>query len=276
MMVDSDVPAQSSAARGGRSDPERAMRFECEAHPLLDALYRGALALTGDRLEAADLLDETMMNARRRLGLFRESRASTRLRSAELEALEALPAAVITKALQVLRLDARMVVYYADVEGFSHAEIAHITNCSVNGVISLLRHGRHQLRDALLAACREQAASEFPDEASNNTAQPRHLKPKCAKPKYTPLQRLSEGDTCASQLDWFDREVVRYVVLWAPHGEGRDEDVYPMFGMTVEQLVNRFNRIIDISVPRLGRLAKSDRELVDKARQLPTIFGKVR
>ena len=51
-----------------------------------------------------------------------------------------------------------------------------------------------------------------------------------------------------------------------------DEDVYPMFGMTVEQLVDRFHRIIDASVPGLDRLAKSDRELVDKARQLPAVF----
>jgi hypothetical protein len=29
-------------------------------------------------------------------------------------------------------------------------------------------------------------------------------------------------------------------------------------------------------VPRLGRVAKSDRELLDKARQLPRIFGQAR
>jgi hypothetical protein len=95
-------------------------------------------------------------------------------------------------------------------------------------------------------------------------------------PKDAPLHRLSEGDTCAGQLDWVDREIVRYVLQWVPHGEMWDEDVYPMFGMTVEQLVDRFHRIIDASVPGLGRLAKSDRELVDKARRLPTIFRTAR
>jgi RNA polymerase sigma-70 factor (ECF subfamily) len=73
-----------------------------------------------------------------------------------------------------------------------------------------------------------------------------------------------------------DREIVRYVLQWVPHGEMWDEDVYPMFGMTVEQLVDRFHRIIDASVPRLGHLAKSDRGLLDKARHLPTIFGQAR
>jgi hypothetical protein len=186
---------------------------------------------------------------------------------------------VITKALQALRQDTRMVVYYADVEGFSYAEIAHITNRSVSAVISLLYRGRHQLRHVLLAVCREQAACRFPEDASNGAARARRPKPKRAKPakpKCTPLHQLSEGGTCDGQLDWFDREIVRYVLLWAPHGEGRGEDVYPTFGMTVEQLIDRFHRIIDTSVPRLGRLAKPDRELLDKARQLPRIFGQAR
>jgi RNA polymerase sigma-70 factor (ECF subfamily) len=314
-MVDSDVPVQSSSQRGGESDAELAMCFEREALPLLDALYRGALALTGDRVEAEDLLEETMMNAHRQFGSSPEStylrtslyrlltnayigsprarhrrlaeglndttidsqlatareHPSTRVSLAQVEALEALPAAVITEALQALRQDIRMVVYYADVEGFSYAEIAHITNRSVSAVMSLLRRGRHQLRNLLLAASQEPAAGQFWNEAPKNTALAQRATPKCA-----PLHRLSEGDTCAGQLDWFDREIVRYVLLWAPHGEVWDEDVYPTFGMTVEQLVDRFRWIIATSVPRLGRLAKSDRELLDKARQLPSIFGQAR
>jgi len=314
-MVDSDVPAQSSSPRGGESDAELAKWFEREALALLDALYRGALALTGDWLQAEDLLEETMMDAHRQFGSFLEStnlraslyrlltnayigsprarhcrlaeglnestidsqlatareHPSTRLSLAEVEALEALPAAVITNALQALRQDTRMVVYYADVEGFSYAEIAHITNRSVSAVMSLLRRGRHQLRHVLLAACREQSACQFLKDASKNTALAQR-----ATPKHPPLHRWGEGDTCAGQLDWFDREIVRYVLLWAPHGEVWDEDVYPTFGMTVEQLVDRFHRIIDTSVPRLGLLAKSDRELLDKARQLPRIFGRAR
>jgi len=314
-MVDSDVPAQSSSPRGGESDAELAMCFEREALPLLDALYRGALALTGDRLEAEDLLEETMMNAHRQFGSFPEStnlrtslyrlltnayigsfrarhrreaeglndttidsqlatageHPSTRLSLAQVEALEALPTGVITKALQALRQDTRMVVYYADVEGFSYAEIAHITNRSVSAVISLLRRGRHQLRNLLFTASQEPAAGQFRNSAAKNTALAQR-----ATPKHAPLHRLSEGGTCAGQLDWFDREIVRYVLLWAPHGEMWNEDVYPRFGMTVERLVDRFHRIIDTSVPGMGRLVKSDRELLDEARQFPRIFGQAR
>jgi hypothetical protein len=157
-----------------------------------------------------------------------------------------------------------MTMYYADVEGLSYREIAEITNRSVSAVKSLLRRGRHQLAHVLLAACCEKEACQSPEDPPKNMARMQRA------PDRT---RLSESDPCARQLDWFDREIVRYVVLWLPHGEMWDEDVYPMFGMTAEQLVDRFNRIIATSVPRLDRLVKSDRALLDKARQLPAVFG---
>ena len=132
--------------------------------------------------------------------------------------------------------------------------------------MSLLTRGHHQLGHVLLAIRPKQAGSQFPEDPPKNIF----------RAQDAPLHRLSQGDTCVGQLDWFDREIVRYVLLWAPEGEVWDEDVYPEFGMTVEQLVNRFHRIIDASVPGLGRLTKSDRDLVDKARQLPRIFGQAR
>lgn len=319
-MDDANIPAQSSSPRMSESEAELATRFEREALPLLDPLYRGALVLTGGRQEAEDLLEEAMRNAHRqfrslpkntdlRASLYRlltnvyvggtraQSRRlagglgdttfdcqlatarehlPTRLSLAEVGAIEALPAAVITEALQALRRDIRMVVYYADVEGFSYAEIAQITNRSVNAVISLLCRGRHQLRYVLLAACREQVACQLPKDPPKETTGTRHRKAKRSKLKCAPRHRLSEGDARADQLDQFDREIVRYVLLWAPHGAGRDEDIYPLFGMTVEQLVDRFHRIIAASAPGMSRLAKSDRELLDNARRLPKIFGQPR
>ena len=251
-MDDSDVPAQSSSPRGVGSDAELATRFEREALPLLDPLYRGALALTGDRSEAEDLLQETMMNAYREFGIFAESpnlrtslyraltnayisiwpdghrqlaerptdtttdrqppaaaaRSSTGLSVAQAEALEALPTAVITKALHALERDTRMAVYYADVEGFSYKEIAHITNRSVSAVISLLCRGRHQMRNLLLAAPREPAAGPLLNDAPKNTAQAQR-----ATSIHSPLRPLSEADTCACRLDWFEREILRFVLV---------------------------------------------------------------
>jgi RNA polymerase sigma-70 factor, ECF subfamily len=310
-----DVAAQSSSSRDSATDAELAARFERDALPLLDCLYRGALVLTGDRSQAVDLLQGTMMNAYRQLASLPESintratlyramtdaylgtyrsghdqlaecptdtttdgppqgavtRSSTAPTVAQAEALESLPTAVITKALHALDLDTRMAVYYADVEGFSYKEIADITNRSVSAVMPVLCRGRHRLRHLLLAALGELVASPFLNDAHNAALAPR------ATPKHAPLNGLSEGETCAGQLDWFDREIVRYVLLWAPHGEMWNEDVYPAFGMTVEQLVDRFRRIVVTSVPGMGRLAMSDRELLDKGRrQLPRIFGEAR
>ena len=63
-----------------------------------------------------------------------------------------------------------MAIYYADVEGLSYREVAHITNRSVSAVKSLLRRGRHQLRHVLLTACREKATCQFPEDPPKNMA----------------------------------------------------------------------------------------------------------
>ncbi|MDR1188535.1 MAG: sigma-70 family RNA polymerase sigma factor [Bifidobacteriaceae bacterium] len=74
---------------------------------------------------------------------------SAGLRSAELEVLDRLPDSRIKQALADLREDYRMVVYYADVEGYSYKEIAEIMDTPIGTVMSRLHRGRAQLRDAL-------------------------------------------------------------------------------------------------------------------------------
>jgi hypothetical protein len=69
-------------------------------------------------------------------------------------------------------------------------------------------------------------------------------------------------------MDWFDRTVVEYVVLWAPYGPLHDEDVFPQFGMGVRQLRSRFDAIVARQTDRAAELDELDRALVAQAREL--------
>jgi RNA polymerase sigma-70 factor (ECF subfamily) len=81
--------------------------------------------------------------------------SSLGLRSAEDEALEALPDAKIRAAMQALPEPFRMVVYYADVEDLKYAQIAEIMDTPTGTVMSRLHRGRRQLRRLLADAADE-------------------------------------------------------------------------------------------------------------------------
>jgi RNA polymerase sigma-70 factor, ECF subfamily len=78
-----------------------------------------------------------------------ESLTQTSTRSAEAEAIDRMPASVVTDALHSLQEEFRMAVYFADVEGLSYQEIADIMDTPVGTVMSRLYRGRKLLRDKL-------------------------------------------------------------------------------------------------------------------------------
>jgi RNA polymerase sigma-70 factor (ECF subfamily) len=83
-----------------------------------------------------------------------DRRTFPRCRSAEAEALEALPDSEIAEALDALPANIRMVVYYADVWGYRYKNIAEIMDIPVGTVMSRLHRARRRLRVLLAdAAC---------------------------------------------------------------------------------------------------------------------------
>jgi RNA polymerase sigma-70 factor (ECF subfamily) len=76
--------------------------------------------------------------------------SAVQLSSAELAALESMGDDEVRRALQALPESQRLVVFYADVEGFRYKEIAAILEMPLGTVMSRLHRGRRSLRNLLV------------------------------------------------------------------------------------------------------------------------------
>ena len=185
-----------TASRTG--DPAVTTYFERDVVPLRVSLFGHALRMTGNCIDAEDLVQETMAKAYAGYHLFRQGTNLTAwlyriltnayindyrqkqrrpvqyladvmtdrqlaayaqrwpgLCSAEDEALRLLPDCEIRATMEALPQQFRMVVYYADVEGFTCKEIAQIMDTPHGTVTSRLNRGRSRLRKQLADAANE-------------------------------------------------------------------------------------------------------------------------
>jgi RNA polymerase sigma-70 factor (ECF subfamily) len=184
----SNRPAAATVAKvdaGEEAQGRPTARFEREVLPHLDRLYSLALLSTSDSSAAEELVEETFTTAygsfhqldagadpkawlyrtliatcRRRPRRERPPAAAAPTGEAEavpqpgcgparIEALRGLPDADVKHALCQLPEEVRVMVYLADVEGYTHTEIAGITAAPAPTVTAGLSHGRRQLRDRL-------------------------------------------------------------------------------------------------------------------------------
>lgn len=85
-----------------------------------------------------------------------ESVTSVAARSAEAEAIDAMPSEVVKKALLELPDNWRMIVYYRIVDGLSYSEIAQVLEIPEGSVMSGLHRGKKLLRTLLMDYAKEE------------------------------------------------------------------------------------------------------------------------
>lgn len=97
------------------------------------------------------------------------SHTSDQGKSAEDVVLENLPDSDIRRALESLPEEFRLVIYYADVEGYPYKEIAEILDIPSGTVMSRLHRGRKLLREALSEYAAERGFGNQPSKVTLTT-----------------------------------------------------------------------------------------------------------
>jgi RNA polymerase sigma-70 factor (ECF subfamily) len=172
------LPGTSSARE---TDAAVAARFETEAMPHMEDIFRTATRVIGDRARAEDIVQEVFLQAWKSFGKF-ESGTNCRawlykilfhcanhhrrkwfrfpllsegaeFLEANLTAAEAIPEhltdAEIKSALDAMPTDFRAVVLLVDVEEFAYKDAAEILSIPIGTVMSRLNRGRKLLREQL-------------------------------------------------------------------------------------------------------------------------------
>ncbi|MBJ8344334.1 hypothetical protein [Antrihabitans sp. YC2-6] len=67
-------------------------------------------------------------------------------------------------------------------------------------------------------------------------------------------------------MNRFDRQILEFLLAWAPYGGPPEEDVLTEFGMSADQLDKRRHQIV--STQRTGELNDDERQLALRAANL--------
>ncbi len=68
-------------------------------------------------------------------------------------------------------------------------------------------------------------------------------------------------------MDSFERQLVQFVVLWAPFGGPPAEEMLPSFGLSPPLLARRFNQIVSDLAQTTACLNEDDAHLLAEARR---------
>jgi RNA polymerase sigma-70 factor (ECF subfamily) len=172
-----DFPTASTRAQ----DSSAADRFEADAMPHLDDIFRTAARILGDRGRAEDVAQEVFLQAwksfhrfepgtncrawlfkilfhcvnhhRRKWFRFPLLKETEEFLEANLASAEPVPQSLsdaeILSALDRIPADFRAVILMVDVEEFAYKEAAEILGIPIGTVMSRLNRGRKLLRDQL-------------------------------------------------------------------------------------------------------------------------------
>jgi len=188
LLRDDDAPRPADAENSPQPDAPAPRLLDTAALPRhVDRLYRAALALCGDRVDAEDLVQEVCLRALAKPRLIRgaddlpylmqmlrnvfynqcRSQAGRRTTPVEPETLEVVPAGrrhdpelgllvrEVHQAIAALPPHYRDVVVAVDVVGLAYADAAGVLGIPVGTVMSRL----HRAREAVARAVGEQSAA---------------------------------------------------------------------------------------------------------------------
>jgi RNA polymerase sigma-70 factor (ECF subfamily) len=175
-----------AAGLGKSREQDNEARFQAEAMPHMNDIFRSAVRILGDRSRAEDVTQEVLLQAwksfdrfepgtnckawmykilfhcvnhhRRKLFRFHELKDPNELLEAVVAAPEEIPERItdreILNALDRMPADYRAVLMLVDVEEFAYKEAAEILGIPIGTVMSRLSRGRAGLRGELTGAAK--------------------------------------------------------------------------------------------------------------------------